>query len=138
MGKFFDMQNLRPCWISGTHDCQFTGSASCWWSWARPRWRSNCKRLRRLMRESGIKAVAPKHRTSPSQASHAKYSYLLRDLNAARSCWVDTRYYNTRAASALSSITAGKFERSAKRESRSMRRNANKRHARCLHHIQGS
>jgi putative transposase len=40
----------------------------------------NRKRLRRLMAEAGIAAVAPKRWTSQPQASHAKYPYLLRDL----------------------------------------------------------
>lgn len=40
----------------------------------------NRKRLRRLMREAGIEAVAPKPWTSQPQASHAKYPYLLRGL----------------------------------------------------------
>lgn len=49
----------------------------------------NRKRLRRLMREAGIAAVAPKRWTSQSQASHAKYPYLLRDLKveAADQVW---------------------------------------------------
>lgn len=40
----------------------------------------NRKRLRRLMREAGIEAIAPKRWTSQPQASHAKYPYLLREL----------------------------------------------------------
>lgn len=49
----------------------------------------NRKRLRRLMREAGIEAVAPKRWTSQAQASHAKHPYLLRDLKveAADQVW---------------------------------------------------
>ena len=49
----------------------------------------NRKRLRRLMSEAGIAAVAPKRWTSQPQASHAKYPYLLRELKveAADQVW---------------------------------------------------
>ena len=49
----------------------------------------NRKRLRRLMSEAGISAVAPKRWTSQPQASHAKYPYLLRELKveAADQVW---------------------------------------------------
>ncbi len=40
----------------------------------------NRKRLRRLMREAGIEAVAPKPKTSQPQAGGQRYPYLLRDL----------------------------------------------------------
>lgn len=43
----------------------------------------NRKRLRRLMRDVGIEAVAPKRWTSQPQASHAKYPYLLRKMKVA-------------------------------------------------------
>ena len=49
----------------------------------------NRKRLRRLMSEAGIAAVAPKRWTRQPQASHAKYPDLLRELKveAADQVW---------------------------------------------------
>lgn len=46
--------------------------------------RINRKRLRRLMRESGIEAIAPKRWTSMPDVSHRKYPYLLRGLEINR------------------------------------------------------
>jgi hypothetical protein len=65
----------RRCgsWTGCTRGGRFTGSAGLvWWI--------NRKRLRRLVAEAGIAAVAPKRWTSQPQTSHAKYPYLLRDL----------------------------------------------------------
>ncbi len=44
----------------------------------------NRKRLRRLMEEAGIEAIAPKRWTSMPDASHRKYPYLLRGLEINR------------------------------------------------------
>ena len=46
--------------------------------------RINRKRLRRLMVESGIEAIAPKRWTSMPDASHRKYPYLLKGLEINR------------------------------------------------------
>lgn len=44
----------------------------------------NRKRVQRLMKKMGIMSVAPKPNTSVSNKGHAKYPYLLRDLNIDR------------------------------------------------------
>jgi len=44
----------------------------------------NRKRLRRLMEEAGIEAIAPKRWTSMPNAAHRKYPYLLRGLEINR------------------------------------------------------
>lgn len=44
----------------------------------------NHKRLRRLMKEAGIEAIAPKRWTSMPDAAHRKYPYLLRGLEVSR------------------------------------------------------
>ena len=44
----------------------------------------NRKRLRRLMEELGIEAIAPKRRTSIPNAAHRKYPYLLKGLEIKR------------------------------------------------------
>jgi putative transposase len=46
--------------------------------------RVNRKRLRRLMEEAGIEAIAPKRWTSMPNAAHRKYPYLLRGLEINR------------------------------------------------------
>lgn len=46
--------------------------------------RVNRKRLRRLMEEAGIEAIAPKRWTSMPNTSHRKYPYLLKDLEINR------------------------------------------------------
>ena len=47
-------------------------------------WDLGRKRLRRLMRQAGIEAVAPKRRTSVPNSAHRKYPYLLRGLEISR------------------------------------------------------
>ena len=47
-------------------------------------WKIGRKRVRRLMEIMGIAAVAPKPRTTLSNAAHRKYPYLLRDLEVER------------------------------------------------------
>ena len=46
--------------------------------------RVNRKRLRRLMEEAGIEAIAPKRWTSMPNAAHRKYPYLLKELEINR------------------------------------------------------
>ena len=46
--------------------------------------RVNRKRLRRLMEEAGIEAIAPKRWTSMPNAAHRKYPYLLKGLEISR------------------------------------------------------
>lgn len=46
--------------------------------------RVNRKRLRRLMEEAGIEAIAPKRWTSMPNAAHRKYPYLLKGLDINR------------------------------------------------------
>ena len=46
--------------------------------------RVNRKRLRRLMEEAGIEAIAPKRWTSMPNAAHRKYPYLLKGLEIKR------------------------------------------------------
>lgn len=46
--------------------------------------RINRKRLRRLMEEANIEALAPKRRTSIPNAAHRKYPYLLKGLKVER------------------------------------------------------
>ncbi len=46
--------------------------------------RVNRKRLRRLMKEAGIEAIAPKRWTSQPDARHRKYPYLMRGLEIDR------------------------------------------------------
>jgi putative transposase len=46
--------------------------------------RVNRKRLRRLMEEAGIEAIAPKRWTSMPDAAHRKYPYLLKGLDINR------------------------------------------------------
>jgi len=46
--------------------------------------RINRKRLRRLMQEAGIEAIAPKRRTSTPNSAHKKYPYFLRKLEIDR------------------------------------------------------
>jgi putative transposase len=47
-------------------------------------YRVNIKRVRRLMREMGLTAIAPKPRLSAPGANHRVYPYLLRDLAVTR------------------------------------------------------
>ena len=46
--------------------------------------RVNRKRVQRLMREMGIKALYPKRRTSTPDKGHKIYPYLLRDMTITR------------------------------------------------------
>ncbi|MCF7184049.1 IS3 family transposase, partial [Corynebacterium parakroppenstedtii] len=59
----------------------------------------NKKRIERLMRSMGLKAVYPKAKTSIKDAKHRVYDYLLADLdiNKANQAWqVDITYIRTR------------------------------------------
>ena len=73
--RLIDEQYLKtPCW----------GSRSMRNHLRRLGYRVNRKRVQRLMRIMGIKAIYPKHRTSRPHPEHRVYPYLLRNLTIDR------------------------------------------------------
>jgi putative transposase len=48
----------------------------------------NRKRIQRLMRKMGLEAIYPKPKTSPANAAHRVYPYLLRAVEVVRPCQV--------------------------------------------------